>query len=250
MYEIRKVLGFILITAFIFVCFGLAGCSGNKKEASNSSQVSEGEGAGQKETGSTLADLITRGQELEEGLSYDYTMTSGDIKMSGRMCMMKNKFRSETRENDVEVISITDGNTFYTYYPAQNMAVRFPDFNNNEQAATPEDYLKNIDTAKTKELGTEVCNGVTCKVITMTTPGPKITTTSGPMTIETKMWIHGEYGIPVRIEMTNADGTKTVLDYTNIKIGKQPDELFTLPEGVKITDMSNLAESLPQMPGQ
>jgi len=247
-YEIRKVLGFILITAFIFVFFGLAGCSGNKKETGNSAQVSQGENNGQKETGSPLADLIAKGKNIE-GLSYDYTMTSGDINMSGRICMMKDKFRSETREKDVEIITIMDGDTFYTYYPAQNMAVKMQT-GNNEQAATPEDYLKNIDTAKTKELGTEVCNGVTCKVITITTPGPKITSTSDPISVETKMWIHSQYGIPVRVEMTNADGTKTALNYTNIKIGKQPDDLFTLPQGVKITDMSNFAEGMSQAMGQ
>ncbi len=231
-FKIRKTFGLILIMAFILVCFGLAGCSGNKKETATPAQDTE-KGAGQKKAESS-ADLFAKGQKLE-GMSYDYLLTSGNLKMSGRVFIMQNKLRSEVKQNGVEVINIMDGKTFYSYYPAQNTAMKFSS-GNSEEVETPLDYIKNMNTASIRELGTEVCNGVTCRVISITTPQTKV---------ESKMWVHGQYGIPVRVESSDGSGNKTVIDYTNIKVGKQPSELFTLPQDVKVTDMSNL----PKMPG-
>jgi len=227
----------ILITAFIFVCFGLTGCLGSKKEANTPAQVSTEEGTGQKKAESP-ADLLAKGQKLE-GMSYNYTLTSGNLKMSGRVFLQQNKLRSESKQNGVETITIMDGKTLYSYYPAQNTAVKFS-AGNSEEVETPVDYTKNVDASKIKDLGTGVCNGVTCRIISVS---------SAQIKTETKMWIHSQYGIPVRVESSDESGNKTVIDYTNIKVEKQPSELFTLPQGVKVTDMSNLAGKLPKMPG-
>jgi len=160
--------------------------------------------------------------------------------MSGKVSMMQNKLRTETKQDGVEIISIMDGNTFYTYYPAQNTAMKVTAAaGSSEQVETPTGYIKNVNAADIKELGTEVCNGVTCKVISITSPQTKV---------ESKMWIHSKYGIPVRVESSDGSGNKTVIDYANIKIGKQPSELFALPKRVKITDLSNLAGNPPKMP--
>lgn len=65
---------------------------------------------------------------------------------------------------------------------------------------------------------------------------------------QVKMWVHEEYGIPLRVEVTEADGSKSVLEYKNLKVGPQPADTFKLPAGVQVTDMGEMMKNMPQIP--
>ncbi|MDF9407878.1 hypothetical protein L7E55_05810 [Pelotomaculum isophthalicicum JI] len=61
-----------------------------------------------------LISLFAKGKKVE-GLSFDYTMTSKDLVMSGKMWIEGEKVKTEST-----VVSIIDGSTSYTYYPDEN----------------------------------------------------------------------------------------------------------------------------------
>lgn len=61
------------------------------------------------------------------------------------------------------------------------------------------------------------------------------------------MWLHSEYGFPVKIE-TVIDEVSSILEYKNIKVGDVSDDLFTLPQGTQVQSMSDLMQNLPAAP--
>ena len=134
----------------------------------------------------------------------------------------------------------SDTNTVYTYYPDQNMAIKLSAPESGEKAPTPTDYTRDADPDKIKTLETTMYDGVKCKVMLIK---------SGEGKEQVKMWVCEDYGIPVRVEATAPDGSKTVMEYKNLKVGPQPPDAFKLPTGVKISDMNEMMKQMPQIPG-
>jgi len=152
------------------------------------------------------------------------------------------KIKNESTAEGKKVVTILSGDTSYVYYPDENTAMKMVLNKQNKQSENPFDYGKDIDTApdKYKVLETVVYDGIKCKVVAVTGADGKE---------NLKMWVREDYGIPVRVEATDADGVKTVVEYKNMKIGKQPADTFQLPAGVTITDMSQMMNDLSKMPG-
>ena len=71
-------------------------------------------------------------------------------------------------------------------------------------------------------LGTETLDGKKCLVIEYTMETGK-----------TKSWLWTKYGIPIKTEITTAEGT-TVVETKNIEFGGISDSMFELPTGVQI----------------
>ncbi|MCL4439818.1 MAG: hypothetical protein M1609_04260 [Firmicutes bacterium] len=109
------------------------------------------------------------------------------------------------------------------------------------KVSTPVDYTKDVDVSpdKYKLLESAVYEGVKCKVVVVTDVYGKE---------QIKMWVHEEYGLPLRVEVTEAGGDKLVLEYKNLKVGPQPADTFKLPAGVQVIDMSETMKNFPQMP--
>jgi outer membrane lipoprotein-sorting protein len=63
---------------------------------------------------------------------------------------------------------------------------------------------------------------------------------------QSKMWVRTDYGIPIRIESVDPSEEKTIMEFKNLKIGKQPADTFQLPAGVEIIDASDLFNNLPR----
>ncbi len=51
-----------------------------------------------------------------------------------------------------------------------------------------------------------------------------------------KMWVSEEYGIPLRVE-TPEEGSQTIIEYKNLKVGPIAEDVFEIPQGVQIIDM-------------
>lgn len=234
----KRFLSLSVVMVLVLAMLALAGCGGDKKEAA--SQQPSGKEAPKTSGEEKLADIFAKGKKVE-GMSYDFTMTSKETKLSGKFWIQGSKMKTEMMAEGKKMITIFDGNTIYNYIPDQNMAMKMtPDKAKKNQ--TPLDYANDAESKgdKVKVLETTVYEGVKCKVVSIASADGKE---------QTKMWIREDYGIPVRVESTEPGGEKTVLEYKNLKVGPQPADTFNLPAGVQVQDLSEMMKQIPQMPG-
>ena len=230
----------LLFTALILVVssLSLVGCGGGEKETdiqpTGSQKSSNDTAKSTKEV--SIADLIAKGKKVES-MNYDFVITSKDSSMNGKTWVQGNKVKTEVVTEGQKMITIFDGDTIYTYSPEQNLAYKLsPDKSNKTE--TPNDYTEDLDSEsdKIKILETTVYDGVKCKVVEVISAESKE---------QMKMWLREDYGIPMRVESTESNGSKTVMEYKNLNVEPQPDETFKLPDGVQITDMNQMMKQMP-----
>lgn len=217
----------------------LAGCGGTTKETSapSSSQPSVNTQAPKEET---ISELFAKGQKLE-GISYDCIVSEkGNVTLNSKVWMQGTKMKVEVTVEGQNMITFIDGDSVIGYNPDQKTAFKLS-IDKTKQAKTPNEYLKeaNSQTDKFKSQETIVYEGVKCRVISSAGPDGKELT---------KMWIREDYGIPIKVETVGSDGNTSVLEYKNMKVGPLPEGTFKLPDGVQITDISELTKQLPQIP--
>lgn len=215
----------------------LAGCGGDKKTSgqSQTTQTAKTE---------SISDVFAKGQKID-GLSYDYSITASDMTMNGKVWLQGKKMKTESTMGGENVISFFDGatNTVIIYNPTQNSAMKMTAGQADEQKAvadTPLDYTSGIDQTSIKELETVVYDGVKCRVVEITDKDSKTVS---------KMWIREDYGIPMRIESTEPAGGKFVMEYKNMKMGSIAADVFQVPAGAQVTDMSEMMKQMQQIPG-
>jgi len=218
----KKLNLFSLLLVMVLIVFSLVGCGGNKE---NSSQPAGGQtadkGAAQDVADDSVESLFAKGEQIE-GMSYDYIITSKDITINSKVWVEGSKIKTDSVVEGKNIISIVDGNTFYTYFPEERRAMKL-----TSDHISPDKY---------KVVDTVTYDGVECKVVTVTSPDRKE---------QSKMWVRQDYGIPIRIESTDPNGEKTIVEFKNLKIGKQPADTFQLPAGVEVTDASEMLKNIP-----
>ena len=204
-------------------------------------------GCGNKATGAVdqsareepAGDLLAKGRQIT-GMTYDYVLTTKTGQMTGKMWVQGKKMRTETVLRNQRVVSLidADANTAYTYMPDQGTAFKI---SFEQQAKTmngPERYTKELEAAGAKAVESVVYEGVKCKIFVVQKEG----------NVESRIWVREDYGVPARAEVTNGDGGKLVMEYKNLVIGPIPADVFQLPVGVKVTDMSGVVQQIPQKP--
>jgi len=224
---------FLVVFTLVFAVLALAGC-GAKSQPANQSTGS------QSAKEESVADIFAKGKKVD-GMYYEYTLTTKGAAMSGKVWMQGKKMKTETAFEGQNMISFIDGdtNTFITYNPDQKTAMKITSPPTEQTTETPTDFTNEIDTTKTKVLETTTYDGLKCKVI-------EVADADGKTMV--KAWVSVDYGIPLRIETTDAENGKTVMEYKNLKVGPIPAETFKLPAGVEVTDMSEMMKNMPQMP--
>lgn len=221
----------VFLAMFVMlVGLGLSGCGGGNKDAGSAAQPKE----------ESLADLLGKGKQAT-GLSYDFIMTAkSGPQMNGKMWIDGKKMRNETVTQNQKMVMIVDGdaNVAYMYNPDQNSAMKIP-LDNSKSQQTPSGYTRDVDPAKAKVLETTTYDGIRCRVVQIDSADGKS---------QTKMWLREDYGLPVKVETTDASGGKTVMEYKNMKVGPVPTDTFQLPGGVKVTDMGGMMRQMPAKP--
>ncbi len=230
----KKLTLLLLAMCFAIVSLGIVGCGGGKPDAASSAKQDTASTAKQE----TVGDLFAKGKNLQ-GMSYDFEMTTKEIKMSGKMWLSGKKMKSAMKIDNMTMVTLIDGdnNVAYTYNAAEGMAIKVPIDNNLKTADTPDKFTKNVNAAKLKEIETTTYEGVKCRVVLSEDADSKT---------QTKMWIREDYGIPMRVEVSGTDGSQMVMAYKNLKVGAQPADVFQLPTGVKIMDMGDMMKNLPK----
>ncbi|HWR40215.1 MAG TPA: hypothetical protein VN611_12020 [Patescibacteria group bacterium] len=182
--------------------------------------------------------LFLRGASLFSGVAYDFTIASKRGSSSGKMWMASPKIRIDFTANNRKMSSILDSQnqSMYTYFPDENRAMKLTYNPNNLPIKSAEAYIKDIAPEKIKELPGETYDGVWCRVF--------IRQDDRYNNLLSKMWIREDYGLPAKVEVTETDGTLTVVEYRNFVVGPLSPETFILPPGVKVTDMSGILNRL------
>jgi outer membrane lipoprotein-sorting protein len=223
-----SILAWILMVFLVSII--LTGCGANKTSTETTNDTAQ----------ETLGDLFTKGQNVE-GISYDYVLSvNGTQTFNGKISIQGNKMRMESTVEGQNMIMIADGQSYISYNPDQKTAFKITADQTN-QTKTPDEYLKeaSTETDKFKTLETTDYEGVKCRVISLEGANGQE---------QMKMWIREDYGIPVRVETVAVDGSKSVIEYKNLKIGTLPEDTFQLPADVQATDMNDLTKQLQQLP--
>ena len=231
----------LLVTIiFLLALMVTAGCGGNKENSE--SQTTSGQEASPPAEES-LDELFARGKKVE-GMSFDFIMTMEQEVMSGKMWMQGDQVKSEFSSEGHKIINIFDSEAVYTYIPDENTAIKFVlseyMVEDEQKVDTPFDYIEDIDNEVITQLATETYDGIKCKVLLVKEKDTGVAS---------KMWVREDYGIPMRIETVDEDGTQMVIEYKNLQVGKLPADTFRLPSGVEVQDMSEMMQMLPGAPG-
>lgn len=152
--------------------------------------------------------------------SADMTMTDAKGKVaSGKIFMKGQKIRQEITDEGQTNVAILrlDKKVSWTLLPEnQYMEVAMP-----FDTSRPEDSGIEYETT---ELGNETINGYECKVIQYTYKEKKY----GILV----QWIANKLNFTIKSQTKNSKGKVTnTMEYSNIKVGNQPDSLFEIPSG-------------------
>lgn len=232
---------FYLLLLLVVAMLSLVGCGGGKDNSSQPAGQPASNSAGQGAAEDSVESLFGKGKQVE-GMSYDYVMTFNSTTVNSKVWVEGDKVKTDSVVEGQNIISIIDGNTFYTYFPAENRAMKMTmatEQENEEKTETPVDFIDDADDRpdQYKIVETTMYDGVECKVVVVTDADGKE---------QSKMWVRTDYGIPIRIESVDPNGDKTIMEFKNLKIGKQPADTFQLPAGVEIIDASDLLNNLPR----
>lgn len=188
----------------------------------------------------SITGLLNKGKNIP-GFSYDYiieqTGEGASMKITGKTFISGQKTRNETTIDNHKMIVIADAdaNVMYNYDPSQNTAMKISLDVNKKGGDISTKYTDEANAVKMKVIGTATYEGVKCTIVQIEGDTPGETT---------KMWLREDYGLPMKIETTMGNG-KMTMEYKNMKIGAQPAELFKLPPGVNIMDMSEMMKNIP-----
>ena len=181
-------------------------------------------------TGNGLADLLGKAASV----SYYYcevNMTSGTSTSNmkewiktGNPAKMRMEIAAVGQTTDI----IYDGQNYYMYLPAANMAYQM-------SVASAQQYTANSgDTSSLTQynpvlVGPDTVNGMACTVYQYTIQG-----------VSTKIWIWNQHGLPVQM----VSSTTTVV-YSNYSFSAIDESMFQLPAGVIVTTMPAIPTTAP-----
>lgn len=218
----------MLLLAAVFLTLSLTACGGTGKQSASATPPPAKQ--------ESMADLFSKGKNLP-GLTYDYVMTLKDGPgMTGKVWVSGKKMKTETLMEKQQMITFIDSeaNVIHNYMPAQAMLIKVP-LDPSKTDKSPDQYAKSMDSAKVKFLENAVYDGVKCKVVV-----------TEDQSSQTKLWVREDYGIPMKVEFSEAGHVTMRTDYKNITVGPVPPETFALPKGISVTDMSEMVKNLPK----
>lgn len=188
-----------------------------------------------------LKDLFSKGKDIKE-LSYTMVMMGYQEKpLTTKVWMKDGKMRFETTIMGNTVITMIDGDAFYSMSENDKMAMKMPisDVENpTEDIFTVENMTEDIDSTSFNYLGKEKLDGIDCYVIESTDDFDGATV---------KMWLHETYGMVMRMEtIVDNEMGSYVMEVKDFDVGKISDDIFTISDDYQIVDFSDF--EMPMMP--
>lgn len=228
----RKSILFMIMVCLLG-CLLVVGCSKDEQAAptsndnptvEQSNEAANSEGNGDAEV--TLEKLFANAREVE-GMKYEMVTTIPSMNQvsTAQVWWSGDRIRIEAEAEGMKTITITNsaGETFF-YQPDQNMAMKLTTTDDEAEAAA--DWAESEeDLAGMKIVGNEDYDGYSCVIVEQEEEGAV-----------TRMWMRKDIGMPVKMESTH-EGETVTMEFKNIELGQQPDDLFEIPAGVQVVQM-------------
>ncbi len=252
--------GLLLLILIMIPILALYGCGGNDEEEpvtetseENEQEAAEGEeeeegdsdpeeSAEEEEEASEEEsweerdpESIFTAMEFPDNFSYNMTMESEEAgAYTVTYMMMGEKYRTEGEWEGQRVITIQDDEHYYFLDPEEMTAMRFPidqaqALEEDSEESQFEDFSIEEDWERLELVGEETINGAETYIVL-----------DQEEDVEIRMWIHKEYGIPMRIESSGPNPEDDyVMEVTNLQVGEVSEEDFEVPEDYEIMDFQN-----------
>lgn len=197
----------------------------------------------------SMVDLLQRAQDVD-GMSADFQATEHDTgqEFTGTMWIQDQQRKIETDDTedfDVEDLEETANISFETlvyitdqearehtiYLPEENLAYKHQ-LPGAEEIETPQEQAEEIDETDAEDaeyLGTERIDGVECH-------GWRLEQAAQT----TEMWLHNEYGLPMKTEVFENDELMFTTEFSNLVVEELPADTFELPDNVEMLDMQDM----------
>lgn len=233
--------GWTLGIILLLLAFVLSGCGGQTEESTTQLEESPAEkevAAAPEEAASSPGEVNDRESVVAklssmippEELSYEMTFSSQEYNATTQIWMKGDKIRMEsTSDVQEQYIVIEDGDDLYMLDPDEMTGIKMT---LSEEEDFFEDDFDNdfmdgdYDWDNMRYLGTEVIKGIQTYVFEADDEYEKV-----------KLWIHADYGFPVRME-GEEEGKTYLMEINNFKIGGVSDSMFQVPSGYEIMEMN------------
>ncbi|MGE5405266.1 MAG: hypothetical protein ACM3PP_10045 [Candidatus Saccharibacteria bacterium] len=226
----KKVAALLLLVLLVVSSIGLVGCGKAKdssKPADKSSSVTSSSATSNIDP--EIAALMEVGKKsAEKGVYYESVMKAKGMNTTTKMWQQGKKMRSESEFAGMKVAMIVnpDKNLFVSYMPGLGTATSLDSNAKKAMTQNTADQWTTQGSNVYKITGSETMNGVSCKVMEGKPAGMD----------NVKVWIAADTGMPIKME-AEVYGDPMTMDFKNYKFGPQPDSVFELPAGVKVTEM-------------
>lgn len=152
--------------------------------------------------------------------------TNGNTIATFRVYIKDNKLRIESNWMDNPQVMIRNESGYYNYLPNQNIAIQIPPSAQRRNLADDlPHYQEFLEKNQAQTVGTEIYENKEVGIYEYDDPNG-----FG----RTRVWLWREKSFPLKIEVSGPQGTLTV-KLTEVKIGQEiNDNLFRLPEDVRI----------------
>lgn len=190
-----------------------------------------------------LEELFRAVGTLDE-FSYEMRVTSAEGEgFVSRIWMKGDRMRTETEMDGASFITIYDQNAVYTMDVQERIAYIMPlemGMDDSLDSFTADDFIGEVDAGQWEDLGADTVNGLPARMVRIREPEYDSVTT---------LWLHAEYGFPLRVETTGDDlDDGFTMEVTRFQVGQVSDDMFKVPDGYQIIDMMDMFDGLPEMP--
>ncbi len=192
----------------------------------------------------SLAGLFNQGATINE-FSYEMQMKMGGVEQGSMTFYQKGiKTRIEGNSDGQQSTSIMDGEFMYVLMPETNQMMKIPmdaedAMGTDGGTFTITSYTENLGPGDLYFEGFEEYDGFLCPVAVV--EEEELGTTL-------KIWLHPDYGFPLKMQSTGSiDGDDFEMEIKNFQVGNVSDDVFEVPEGMEVLDMSDMFEGMIDM---
>jgi outer membrane lipoprotein-sorting protein len=198
------------------------------------------------QTDYSVSDLISSAESVGSySCVLDITTPKGE-RFVQEIWRKGSQIRTEMTQEGQEVVFLMDreAKTSTAYMPSQNMAMKMDYSKAKKQTSrenSPKEQAQSLKDYETTIEGTETIEGRECVVVSYQDANT-----------EGRMWLWRERGLPLKTEVTTANGT-TVVRVEDLEVKQISDSMFEVPEGVEVLDASqmmqgqNMPSNIPSM---